>query len=369
MKKLLTIIPLVAILLTSPIHAEQSCLEQELLNAVKRNDAIRTKNLAALTNPNISDGSGTLLMKASINGCLEIVKILIQAGADVNAKNNCGQTALFCASAPEVVKSLIQARADVNAKDSYGHTALSSADSLEKMTILIQSGANVNTKDNDGVSPLIYVLNNLRDKEGNVIEVIKLLIQAGANVNERNNYNGQTALLYAIMFHTNTPEVVKTLIQAGADVNAKNKEGETALFYCCEDNDTATVLIQAGADINAKDFHGNTPLIVASLNHHNEIVKTLIQAGADVNIKNKDGETALFIAADRASSLEDLDTCIKALVDAGTNGSKTIDKDGRTVLILKNNSNVEVFIKIDQNSTIISVASPYHGVSKELFKI
>ena len=96
------------------------------------------------------------LIDAAVVGDVAKVKKLIAEGADVNAKDNFGQTVLMwaaCRGHIEIAKLLIESGADVNAKDSTGDTALIFAASeghLETVKILIESGADVNAKNMTG---------------------------------------------------------------------------------------------------------------------------------------------------------------------------------------------------------------------------
>ncbi len=144
-----------------------------------------------------------------------IIKTLMAAGAmDVNARDMEGhyQTPLMDAAfsnVPEIVTALIQAGADVNAKDRYGRTALGIA--VERSTtpeivrVLIQAGADVNAKDGIGWPPLMYAAGLSLSPE-----IVKLLIDNGAEVNAKNS-SGRTPLMLA-----KTPGIVKLLKAAGA---------------------------------------------------------------------------------------------------------------------------------------------------------
>lgn len=92
---------------------------------------------------------------------IEIIKLLINNGADANAKNYTDSSPLHFAVAlknkgTEIIKLLIEKGADVNAKNCYGDTPLHRAvfRSLENTKILIEHGADVNIKDKDGKTPL-----------------------------------------------------------------------------------------------------------------------------------------------------------------------------------------------------------------------
>jgi len=109
---------------------------------------------------------------------IEKTKLLIKAGANVNTKGYCGQTALMYASrnprSIEQTKLLINAGADVNAKDDFGETALIKAGTTEQTKLLIKAGADVNARcKRYGYTALICA---------HTVEQAKLLIEAGADV-------------------------------------------------------------------------------------------------------------------------------------------------------------------------------------------
>ena len=180
----------------------------------------------------------------------EIIKLLIAAGADVNAKCRTGSTALVYAARygnKEIVKLLITAGADVNAKGSIvddGRTALMVAaakGNTEMAKLLIDAGADVNAKDNGDCTALNWAI------DIGHTEIAKLLIAAGANVNAK-NFIGWTMLMKATIYgHT---KIVKLLLTAGADVNAKTNIGMTALNKAViKKNPKITkMLIEHGAD-------------------------------------------------------------------------------------------------------------------------
>ena len=121
----------------------------------------------------------TPLMVASKNGHTEIVQLLLEKGAYVNAKDNYGETALMLAAAngrTEIVQLLLEKGADVNAKNEYGRTAL------------------------------MYALGNYRT------EIIQLLLEKGADVNAKNKY-GSTALMFAAS--NGRTEIVQILLEKG----------------------------------------------------------------------------------------------------------------------------------------------------------
>ena len=151
-------------------------------------------------------------------GTPQQVEAVIKAGTDVNAINELGwRTPLMNAAGrnnnPEVLRVLIQAGANVNAKDNYGSTPLMYAalnDNSEVFKALIQAGANVNAKNDDGWTPLMLAAGD------NSAEVVSVLIKGGADVNAKFD-DGRTALSFAAK--ENGPEVVSLLLASGAAVS------------------------------------------------------------------------------------------------------------------------------------------------------
>ena len=154
------------------------------------------------------------LINAVTNGNIKLVNELIQAGANVNAKNSNGVTALMAASQDghlDCIDILLSNGADVNAKDNRGRTALMFASfsglTHKCMEMLLARGADVNAKNNTGITALM-----LACREGH-ISCIKMLVAKGADVNAKDN-KGRTALMYASQ--KGHSEAVKFLKESGA---------------------------------------------------------------------------------------------------------------------------------------------------------
>lgn len=168
------------------------------------------------------------------------IKLLIQAGVDVNVQNYQGQTALMYAENAEQTKLLLDAGADVNAKDDLGFTALMFAQTSEQMDLLLNAGADINARDYAiGYTTLIWTLLDKFTTADIKRQKIAVLLKAGANINEQNN-KGYTALMYA-----DNVEQTRLLLEFGADVNIKDNNGLTVLNHD-QNNDQLELLAQAG---------------------------------------------------------------------------------------------------------------------------
>jgi len=125
---------------------------------------------------------------AALEGHLEVVKYLLENGADINAKNSDGYQPIHCAVFEghlEVVKYLLENGADINAKDNVGKTPLYHAVydcNMECIKYLILQGADVNISTEDNISPLHIAI-----KKNTDLEIIQLLVEAGANINKKDN--------------------------------------------------------------------------------------------------------------------------------------------------------------------------------------
>jgi ankyrin repeat protein len=243
-------------------------------------------------------GLRTPLQTAIQEGPRDIFDLLIQSGADVNAKDRLGFTPMYMAiynKDLDYMKILIANGADVNTKYPGGETLLQAASvtgKTEVVQFLLEKGADINAKDNTGWTALLRAA---RSADANMVE---LLLDKGAEIDARDNKYGFTALQYAARL--GYKKVAKLLITKGADINEKDKDGRTALHLAAEsaDADIVELLLVNGADINAKDKRGRTPLYFAA-NHDYKIVELLLNKGADSSIETESGKTLLEMAQQR----------------------------------------------------------------------
>ena len=281
------------------------------------------------------------LLKAAEEDNYDLVKQLIKAGADINARDAHGKTALMygaCKSNHGIVSMLLEAGADVNAVGDDGTTALTLLDFMEldnmKLLIalmLIEAGADVNIPDHKGRTPLVRIMESWWMCQANSpleVETIQLLLERGADPNS--NLRG-TPILYKVA-EMGLADIARALIKAGADINMKNEDGRTPLIIATSYSHTGTVrvLIEAGVDVNMSDNEGKTALMWARAvcQGCSDIVKMLLEAGADVNVQDKAGKTALMWAAEFNWN----DETVLSLIEAGANVD-FMDNHGRSVLM------------------------------------
>jgi ankyrin repeat protein len=209
---------------------------------------------------------------------MEIVRMLLEAGANSNTANGDGQTPLILAvqnNTVEIVRLLLAKNdnTSINNKDNYGNTALwYSIGNPQLVKILIAAGANPN-------------LGSDRYSKGNIcwairqadVETVTLLLKSGAKVNcdDKNDF---TPLVVAI-FEGNE-DAVRVLINSHASVNQADKNGQHALMWASRNGNKKIVrmLIDAGADVTLQDENGNDALKIANFNGHVEVAEILKQA-------------------------------------------------------------------------------------------
>jgi ankyrin repeat protein len=276
--------------------------------AIRSNDLSTLRELIKTVDVNTHDKRGTTpLMYSAAVGSVDAMRLLIQGGAEVNAKNAFEATALmWCATNFEKVRLLVEKGANVNARSKPGRTPLliaaSSDGSHEVVKYLLDKGADVSAKDGMQQTALHAAVT------GNDTSTIQLLIAKGVDVNAKDE-GGQTALMGAAA--NGNAAMVRLLLAKGADVNAVSAASVgrpvqngvialgsfTALLVAAPyaDPETVGALLEAGVNVNARDARGMTPLMlaIATDRPNPATVKLLLSKGADAAIKSKDGETAL----------------------------------------------------------------------------
>ncbi|KRY12791.1 Ankyrin repeat domain-containing protein 29 [Trichinella patagoniensis] len=237
-----------------------------------------------------SEGT-TALMLASAQGHFCCVRILVEAGADVNIRRKSGTTALFFAAEEghlEIARFLLESGFDVVTN---GGMALFIAAQGNYMTIVktfLEVGCDPNYSMSDGAHSLFVAAQNGH------LEVVKILLQNGADVSKARNDGATPLWISCQMGHAS---IVRELLLWGANVDEARKDGATPLFKASHKGHTAVVeeLLEFDPCLGLL-ANGETALHAACLFGHQEIAKMLIRAGADVQLPNQAGETPLQLA-------------------------------------------------------------------------
>ncbi|KAG9347419.1 hypothetical protein JZ751_004986 [Albula glossodonta] len=225
------------------------------------------------------------LLVASHKGQADNVVQLINKGAKV-AVTKYGRTPLHLASYKghiEVVRILLKAGCDLDIQDDGDQTALHRAAVVgnhDVISALIQEGCAQDRQDKDGNTALHEV------SWHGFSQSVKLLVKAGANA-------GNTALHLACQ--NGHAQSARVLLLGGSRPDSKNNVGDTCLHVASRYNHVAMIRILLGAfcSVNEKNQAGDTPLHVAASLNHKKTVRLLLEAGTDSTIQNNAGLTAL----------------------------------------------------------------------------
>lgn len=190
---------------------------------------------------------------------------------------------------PEMIQKLLNEGADVNRKNQHGETALMFAVYYQRLGMVqdvLNGGAMVDLQNNKGQTALNAAVCKNR------LDIVQYLLDKNANILINN------VLIDAV--YQESLDMIELLLKRGANVNAQDENGRTALMVAVEKNhyNMAHFLLQSGAvdSINVQDKYGKTTLMLTLLNHHPyEIFKLLIENGADVNIKIKGLPLLIYI--------------------------------------------------------------------------
>ena len=275
----------------------------------------------------------TPVMYAAGEGRYDVVKCLIDNGADVNQKNFANRTLLHFASEGgnlKVVELLLDTNESVQIdEEDNGHRTslmLAAVKGHDDVLLwLIDHGADVNKRDCNERTALDYAC------EYGHLKLVELLLSKGVKIDLENRYHWAALILAAKNGHS---DVFLCLMNHCVDVSKKDTHHRTALHYASEyghlkvveflcnrnlqineedhsqciplmlaagkgHSDISLYLINHGADVSKKDVHKRTALHYASESGHLEVAELLLSKGAEIDVEDGDHRTPLMLAAKR----------------------------------------------------------------------
>jgi ankyrin repeat protein len=267
---------------------------------------------ASVEVPDILHDKFTLLHRASYCGQVEVVRLIVNRGADINIRDVNNNTALHLAAesgSVDIIQLLLDKEMSVDLTNKHGSTPLhvsAQFGKLEATKTLVERGAAINKTNKSGVTALMVAAHFGK------LEIFRYLTEAGADINIRNYNNNNTVLHYAA--GSGSVDIIQLLLDKGKSANLPTKDGFTPLHVCAKFGhlEATKCLVERGADINKVNEHKVTPLMVAAEHRKLEIFQYLTELGADINIRNAFNNTALDYAHESGSA-----DIIKLLLDKG----------------------------------------------------
>eukprot|EP00980_Cylindrotheca_fusiformis_P028070 scaffold22577_cov122-Cylindrotheca_fusiformis.AAC.49 len=324
--------PLMAIASQGNIEAQTVVLDE--LRKIKSPDEL-TDHINML-----SHSGGSSVMFAAAGGHVECARQLMEFGADVVAIARAqpgyeeklakmieegqvqeeephvdGVTALHVAAQGgflDMVRLLLEAGADVSHLDDAGRSPLVLAvqgNHGEVASALVAAGSDPNTPyiDDDGDSHNLLFDAIVVENE----EFALLLIEKGASIYHKDEKNVNTLLQAS---HRGLSSIVKALlashVSSGRDafVDEMSEDGVTPLIAASSEGhaECVTLLVESNANVDIKDKDGTNAIMAAAARGHLDVVSALLAAGASINDQNADGHTALMFAYNGKNQVETL---------------------------------------------------------------
>jgi ankyrin repeat protein len=299
---------IVALLLVSGLSVAQTPGEAPLLLAIRKADTTAAKRLLDQgVRADSKDSEGTpALMAATLYSNADLVKLLLDRGANPNVTNTVGATPLMWAI-PDLakVKTLLEHGADVNAKSTNLQrtpllVAASYPGSVEILKLLLSKGADLHAKDSSGMHALG------RAAVSSDVSVVRFLVESGIDPNEEGY--GNLTRLYARHYlpsieylqsqglkmnpsvlpaavHWHPPQLLEKWIAMGANVNTRSAGYQSSALMKAAASEQSTpatlrLLLEKGADPNAEDTEGERPLDWAIYRADQGKIDVLRQFGA-----------------------------------------------------------------------------------------
>lgn len=217
---------------------------------------------------------------------IEISKILLNYGLDINQKDKTGKTpfSIVCSKQNEELFDLFfDHKPELNTQDNHGNTPLHNA-IFNKNILgkLLNRNPNPYLKNSFGLPVLHSASDNL--------DTLEFLLKKDVHPNSMNNY--EQTLLHTASIDENM-QLSDKLLEYGAEINFRDKYGKTPLFYSKNDN-MLKYWLEKGANPNITDKEGKTALFELITKGDVKSVLTLLKHKAYVNIVDKNNKSSLL---------------------------------------------------------------------------
>jgi len=223
-----------------------------------------------------------------------IMSLLISHGLKVDADRGGEQLLRACMRDDyDMVRLLVDNGADMNIRDDDGMTPLMvclNRGNTDMSAYLISKGANLDVKDEYGNTALMRAIKD------NSLYLVRMMIEKGANTRIRDD-NGNNTLMVHMGNPSSSLYILTLLLNTGMSPDTQNVDGMTPLMRAASRRDPLFLveLLKHGANPNIRNDNGDTALIIAARNGLVENVRILLKHGAYTNIKNTKGETAYTV--------------------------------------------------------------------------
>lgn len=296
---------------TAPSTQPQNADANRLLDAVRMNDVALVRSILKSDRSlaNAKDESGLSALHWSVFGSVEIVNLLIEAGAKMDPRDDFQSTPLLRAKDPKIVEALLKGGANINAQDKAGMTAIHAAavrGPTDVLRLLLSYNPDLSLKNSRGQTALDVATRAKNDaavtylkdkgaksKDDDMVLSAKSLIQACASGDVEKaraairdfpklttvaDDAGDTPLHIAA--YKGQAAITKLLLENGAKVNVADNQGLTPLHLAAaaDSPDVAKLLIARGANLKARDKQNRTPRDIAIAMNRQKVVEPLLDA-------------------------------------------------------------------------------------------
>lgn len=348
----------------SPVNAQSSAGESALMLAARfryHEEAVSLILKSGAAVDLVDHANWTALMHSTVDGGIETMRLLLEAGSPVDTQSDTGETALMLAIEPSDVKLLLDHGALINQVNHQGWTAVMIAayrGNTESVRVLLDHGTSLDVQSGAGDTALTlaqkedhesvicllreYSVGSLAVHEqqvskterwGSLLEAATAgddatalrLLEAKAPIDKQTS-TGETALMRAVW--NQKAQVVRLLIKYGANIALKDNKNWSALMKAAHigNAEITRLLVETGASIDELGKDSESALMRASSKGHDEVVSVLIGSGANLNLGthswDKKGWTALTYAAS-----EGFTSVVKLLIQAGATINFSGDDD------------------------------------------